>query len=195
MNCRSERRRARRRLAAAAFAAAALASTGASAQQRPPPRPAQSAAPAPSPSTRTEILTFDSWVVTCRDGKDEHEKRACSAELQIVQTANNANTVVFSWLMGANAAGALVSVLRFPSGVLIAPGVELKLTPKDVRKIPFTACEPSRCEAAIVMDDAFVRDGAAAQTAEATIYASDGRGVKFTINMKGFQQALANIRK
>lgn len=166
-------------------------------QQRPAapqPQPAPQGA-APSPSTRTEILTFDSWTVTCRDAAEPAGKRACSAELQIVQTANNQNAVVFSWLMGLNPSGAPVTILRFPSGVLIAPGVELKLAAKDPRKIAFTSCEPSRCDAALVMDDAFARDAAATQQAEATIYASDGRGVKFTINMKGFQQALANVRK
>ena len=179
-----------------AVSAGSLVGLDARAQQRPArPRPRQHPPPAASPSARTEILTFDNWVVTCRDGKDDAEKRVCSAELQIVQTANNASSVVFSWLIGLNAAGAPVSVLRFPSGVLIGPGVELKLLPKDARKIPFTSCEPARCDAAVVMDDGFMRDAAAAQTAEATIYASDGRGVKFTINMKGYQQGLAAIRK
>ncbi len=158
--------------------------------QAPPP-----AAAASGPSTRTEILTFDSWTVTCRDGREPTDKRACAAELQIVNTANNANQVVFSWLVGLNPAGATVSIMRFPPGVLIAPGVEFKLPEKEARKIPFTICEANRCEAAMVIDDAFIRDVSAAANAEATIYASDGRGVKFTITHKGFSQALAAIRK
>lgn len=181
------------RIAGLAALCALVIASASLAQQRPAPPPSPQAA---SPSTRTEILTFDSWAVTCRDATEPSGKRACTAELQIVQAAaNNQNAVVFSWLAGLNPSGAPVSVLRFPSGVLIAPGVELKLSAKEPRKIPFTSCEPARCEAAIVMDDAFIREAAATQTAEATIYASDGRGVKFTINMKGFQQALAIVRK
>ncbi|WP_342362962.1 invasion associated locus B family protein [Terrarubrum flagellatum] len=165
------------------------------APQRPAPAQPAPSAPAPSTSTRTEILTFDNWTVTCRDGKEPTDKRLCAAELQITQPSNNSNVVVFAWQIGFNNAGALVSVLRFPPGLLLAPGVELKLSGKEPRKLPFTTCEPNRCDAATLMDDALIREIAATEQAEATIYASDGRGLKFTIQPKGFQQALAALRK
>jgi invasion protein IalB len=184
--------------------AIALATTsGTSAQQprafTPPSQPAPQAPaqtqPAPPASTRTEILTFENWTVTCRDGRDPKDKRVCVGELQISQTSNNVRNVIFAWSMGLNPAGAPVAILRVPPGVLIAPGIDLKLAAGQPRKIPFTLCEPNRCEAALVMDEAFVRDAESGVAAEATIYASDGRGLKFSIVNKGFKQALAAIRR
>jgi invasion protein IalB len=146
-------------------------------------------------SGRTEILTYDNWTVTCRDGRDAREKRICSAELDIVQEANNTRNVVFAWVIGLNKDGVSTTALSFPTGVLIAPGVELKFADKPARKIAITSCEPTHCEAATPMDESFIRDASAALQAEARIQTTDGRQITFTINLKGFTQAWAVIRK
>lgn len=158
------------------------------------PQKAQSQAQ-PTPSGRTEILTYDNWTVTCRDPTDSKEKRVCSAELVISREANNQRQAVFSWVIGLSSKdGAPTTVLRFLPGVMIAPGVELKFADKT-RKVPITSCEPSYCEATLAMDDAFVKDASAIVQGEAVIQASQGNQVNFTINMKGFAQALAAVRK
>jgi invasion protein IalB len=163
--------------------------------QKPPAAPAQ-AIPLPSSSTgRTEIVNYDNWTVTCRDGRDAKEKRVCSAQLDIVQEANGSRRAVFTWLIGTNKDGALAMAMRFLPGVAIPPGVELKLAEKPVRKIPITICEPTHCEASMTIDEAFIRDAHAVQQAEAVVTASDGRQVTFTVNMKGFAQAVAAVRK
>jgi invasion protein IalB len=171
---------------------AVLAATGVSAQNKPT---TQGQAPLPSASARTEILTYDNWTVTCRDPSDPKDKRICSAELDIVQEANNARRVMLAWIIGLNRDGTPTTVLRFPPGVSIAPGIELKFGDKASRKIPIATCEPGYCEATAPMDDGFVKDASAIVQAEAVVHASDGRQVNFTINMKGFTQALAAVRK
>jgi invasion protein IalB len=150
---------------------------------------------APTAAARTEILTYDNWTVTCRDGRDPKEKRVCSAELDIAQEANNSRRVVFAWIVALNKEGVPTTVLNFLPGVMIAPGVELKFADKAPRKIPITSCEPTHCEATISMDEAFARDASAVVQAEAVVQASDGHQVTFTINMKGFASALAIVRK
>lgn len=144
---------------------------------------------------RTEILTYDNWTVTCRDGREPKEKRVCSAELNILQEAGGQRRVVFAWIMGLNKDGVLATALRFLPGVQIAPGVELKFADKTPRKVPITSCEPGHCEASINMDDGFIREASALVQAEAVITATDGRQVNFTINMKGFAQAVAAVRR
>lgn len=175
----------------AAIGLLALAST-ASAQSSSDPRSRGDLAQAAS--ARTEILTYDNWTVTCRDGQPK-EKRVCSAELAISQEANNQRRVVFAWLMGLGKDNAPTSAFRFLPGVSITPGLELKFPEKAVRKVPITVCEPTHCEATAPMDDAFVKDASAAVQAEVVLQASDGRQVTFTVNMKGFSQALAAVRK
>lgn len=185
---------------AVALAVAGMAA-GAEAQQRTttvPPNASQAQAPgatAAAVSGRTEILTYDNWTVTCRDGRDPKEKRVCTAELNIFQEAQGQRRAVFSWLMGLNKDGALAIALRFPPGVQIVPGVDLKFADRAPRKIPITSCEPAVCEASTTIDDAFIREASAVIQAEAVIQASDGRQVTFTINMKGFAQAVAAIRR
>src|SRR5262245_60417880 len=67
------------------------------AQAVPPSGQSQQAQPAqaaPKIPTRTEILTFDGWVVTCNEFESP-KSRVCSALLQIQQQNNG--QVVFSW--------------------------------------------------------------------------------------------------
>ena len=145
---------------------------------------------------RTEIVAFDNWTVTCRDGRDPKEKRVCSAELNIFQEAGNARRVLFVWTIVLNTDNAPFTQLRFLPGITVTAGVDIKLANnRPVRKLPITVCEPTHCEASLRMDDAFQKDASAATQAEAVIQASDGRQVTFTINMKGFAQALAMIKK
>lgn len=185
---------------AMALAVAGMA-TAAYAQQRTmtvPPNAAQAQAPgstAAAVSGRTEILTYDNWTVTCRDGRDPKEKRVCSAELNIFQEAQGQRRAVFSWLMGLNKDGALAIALRFLPGVQIVPGVDLKFADRAPRKVPITSCEPGACEASTTIDDAFMREASSVIQAEAVIQASDGRLVTFTLNMKGFAQAVAAVRR
>jgi invasion protein IalB len=169
----------------------ALASTASAQSSRGQVRP--NAELAQAASARTEILTYDNWTVTCRDGQPK-EKRTCSAELAISQEANNQRRVVFAWLMGLKD-NVPTSAFRFLPGVTITPGLELKFPEKAVRKVPITLCEPSHCEATAPMDEAFIKEASAAIQAEVVLHASDGRQVTFTVNMKGFSQALAAVRK
>lgn len=157
-------------------------------------RTGQQQVQAPAPA-RTEIVTYENWTVTCRDSGNPKEKRVCSAELSIAQDANNQRRVVFAWIIGLNKDGALTTVLRFLPGITVAPGVELKFADRTPRKIPVSICEPSHCEATAAMDDGFVREASAVVQAEAVVVSSDGRQVTFTINMKGFAQAVAAVRK
>jgi invasion protein IalB len=184
---------------AAALVVAGMASAVVAQAQRPVAVPqqaqSQSSGTTASVSGRTEILTYDNWTVTCRDGREPKEKRVCSAELQIFQEAGGQRRAVFAWLLGLNKDGVPALALRFLPGVQIGPGVELKFADKAPRKVPITSCEPAVCEASTTMDDAFVREAASVVQGEAIIQASDGRLVTFTINMKGFTQAVAAVRR
>jgi invasion protein IalB len=171
---------------------------------RPQPAPAQpapgpsaqnsqgaaAAAPAQPQPVRTEIVPHDNWTVTCREFADR--RRSCSAVLQVVQQQNN--QVLFVWVLGKNNDGKLMSVLQTPTGVTLAPGVEVKLSRGSPRKAAFVNCDASRCEATLDTDDAFVRDASGSDNVEATLYSNAGQGVKFTLPFKGFDKAVAALR-
>ena len=181
------------------------AATSRTAQANTPQRPAAAPAPAqpgagggatpaaptppPPQPIRTEITVHDNWTVTCREFADK--KRTCSGLLQ-VQAQNN--QVVFAWIVGKNNDGKIMSVLQTPTGISIAPGVEVKPAKGPVRKGVYVNCETSRCEATLDMDDAFTRDVSGSEQVEASLFSNTGQGVKFTLPFRGFDKALAAVR-
>jgi invasion protein IalB len=170
-----------------------------------PPVLAQSAQPAektaeppkaePVKIRRTETVVDDNWTVTCSLTDQSGAKKQCSAVLRIAQAdKNGAQRIVFSWVLG-RPDGKLESVLSVPSGVLIQPGVEVKIGDKETRKLVYSLCQPDHCESVLPLDDVMMKGLSAAATTEVTIYATNGATAKFTVNMKGFSQAVADLVK
>jgi invasion protein IalB len=156
----------------------------------PPTAPAQPPPPVP---TRTEILNFENWVVTCNEFAEGPKTRACSAQLQIVQ--QNTNQVVFAWTIGYDNAKQIVTVMNTPTGVTIPPGIELRVGKVPPHKIPFAACDTGRCVATSPMDATLLREMTTVQTAEAIVQGIQGNTVQFTIQMKGFDKAYAALTR
>jgi invasion protein IalB len=155
----------------------------------------QDAAGRPAKIRRAETIVDDNWTVTCALTDQSGAKKQCSAILRIAQTEKNgAQRVVFSWVLGRQE-GKLESVFSVPSGVLIQPGVEVKIGDKETRKLVYSLCQPDHCESILPLDDVMVKGLSAASTAEVTIIAVNGASAKFTINMKGFAQAIADLGK
>jgi invasion protein IalB len=164
--------------------AAAQANTGQAPAQTPTP---------PQVPTRTEILNFENWAVTCNEFADAPRAKRCSALLQILQ--QNTNQIVFTWTVAMDDHKQLVAVLQTPTGVVIAPGVELKVGKSPAQKIPFASCDPGRCIATAPVDANLVREMTTSPTAEAIIQGSQGNTVQFNIQMKGFDRAYAALSR
>jgi invasion protein IalB len=153
------------------------------------------AAPEPVKIRRAETIVDDNWTVTCALTDQSGAKRQCSAVLRIAETdKSGAQRIVFSWVLG-HQEGKLASVFSVPSGVLIPPGVEVKIGDKETRKLGYSLCQPDHCESVLPLDDLMVKSLSAAPKTDVTIYAVSGAAAKFTVNMKGFTQALADLGK
>jgi invasion protein IalB len=184
-----------RRRFAASFAFACVALTPASAENT---KPAAGAAPAPAEPAkirRAETIVDDNWTVTCAQTDQGDAKRLCSAALRIAQAdKTGAQRVVFAWVIGRQE-GKLISAISVPTGVQIPPGMEVKIGDKETRKLGFSICQPDHCEALLPLEQTVVKSLGAAATTEISVYAVSGAVAKFTINMKGFGQALADLGK
>jgi invasion protein IalB len=176
---------------------AAQAQSPAAAQSQSPPQnpaPQQPAPAAPVPQ-RTEILRFDNWIVTCNEFTEPAPHRECAANMQVV--AQGSNQVVLQWTLGFDNNHQPAVILQTPTGVAIAPGVELRFgTESDikagkaaVRHATYTVCEANRCLATLPVDATLLKDMAAAQAAEVGVHSSQGTMVQFNIPMKGFDKA------
>jgi len=154
-------------------------------------RPAGSAG-GPTP-TRTEILNFENWVVTCNEFAEGSKPRVCTALLQIAQ--QNTNQVVFAWSIAVDNTKQMVTIMQTPTGVNIPPGIELRVGKVPPRKIPFASCDTGRCVATLPMDAALLREMTTVPNAEAVIQGSQGNTVQFNIQMKGFDKAYAVLSR
>jgi invasion protein IalB len=201
------------RAATVMFVFGGLTLAGALAQEKttaktpkPPPKPADAVGTSTTPAAgatpaaaapkiqRTEVINAGNWTVTCAQTDQPNAKPRCSATLKITQDANNAQRVVFTWLMGIQDGKAL-SVVSIPPGILISPGVVIKVGAKEGVKFSYSLCQPDHCEAIVPLDEALQKELASSPTAEVSVVAVTGSTVKFTVNLAGFEQALAEVTK
>jgi invasion protein IalB len=155
--------------------------------------PAGQAPAPPQVPTRTEILNFENWAVTCNEFAESPKAKRCSALLQILQ--QNTNQIVFTWTVAMDDRKQLVAIMQTPTGVVIPPGVELRVGKLPSQKIPFASCDPGRCIATTTVDANLLREMTTSPTAEAIIQGSQGNTVQFNIQLKGFDRAYAVLSR
>ncbi len=149
---------------------------------------------AKSKIVRTETLTYDNWTVNCAYTDQADAKPQCSAILRVAEKVNNVPRVVFTWIIGQQQSKP-VSVISMMTGVLIANGVDVVIGDAPVQKYTYSLCAPDHCEAIIALDAPVVAQLKRATTVEATIVRIGGQSLKYTVETKGFEQALAAVTK
>lgn len=145
---------------------------------------------------RTEIIAAENWTITCTVLDQPGAKRRCSSELRLAQTESNSSAprVVFTWIVGMQD-GKPMSGISVPSGVMIAPGVQVKIGEKEPRTYSFLLCQPDHCEALMPLDESVTKALLAASSAEFTVIAVNGSPVKFNAGLKGIEESLAMVSK
>jgi len=159
-----------------------------------PSTPSARAPAASAPPERTERIVQDGWTINCAQPKANDPRKLCSAVLQVVEEQNR--RVVFAWVIGKTPDGALTTVFRTPTGVQLQRGVDIKFGSSNVRRAEFVICNQQGCEAVIPMDDVMIREATAAldTNAVATVIIADGRGVNFTMPLKGIDKVFSTVR-
>lgn len=138
-----------------------------------------------------DTVVIENWALSCRENSPEAGKKQCSAINRI--TDQKTGQVLFVWLVGKNKEQQLVSSFQTPTGVLIAPGLDLILNDQRARKISFVACDERRCDASLLMDQKFTDELKLAQEASAQIVSVTGHNILFKINPKGIQDIVAAL--
>ena len=148
--------------------------------------------PAPPPEApapyRTEILTIESWTVTCQDFLVPKQKRVCAATLRVVRQGTQ--QVIMALNVGSDDSGRPIGMLTTPTGVIIGKGVELAVGPTP-RKLAFETCDTAQCTANISFDEKLSRDLQAASAVDVTLTTINGNSIKVNFGVKGFDKALA----
>jgi invasion protein IalB len=157
--------------------------------QSPPAAPAG----ATLPSQRTETINYENWILTCREFLEGAKRRSCSAAVAVQRTETG--QTVFALSVQLNEQGKVTASIQTPTGVAIAPGVELKFEKANPRKAAFDSCELARCLATLAADTAFIREVSAAGTVTVIMQAPDGKPVNFEFPVKGFDKVYTKMTK
>jgi invasion protein IalB len=161
------------------------------AQATPPQAAPQKPGAATLPSQKTETINYENWVLTCREFLEGPKKRSCSMTVAVQK--QDTNQIVLALTVQPNEQGQMVASIQTPTGIAIAPGVELKLEKAAARKLAFDFCEPSRCSASLIADKNFAREASAAASLTVIVQSSDGKPVNFEFPIKGFDKAYAKM--
>ncbi len=86
-------------------------------------------------------------------------------------------------------------MLAVPTGVLIAPGIQFSVGDRALQKLPYSLCAPDHCEAILNMDQDTPKALSTHDSAQFLVTGSNGAVAKFTVNLKGFEEALATVGK
>ena len=170
-------------------------------RQQPPAAAPEAAAP-----QRTETIRYDSWVVICQESLDGKTKMGCRAGLRVLGA--DRSQVLLNWQIGLNGERHFVTAFNVPTGLAIKKGnavvggglniqkgVEVKFGNGQPRRINYSSCNPRRCFAEALIDDAFVKDALANNKATVTVYAENGEAIPLEISVSGIDKAISATRK
>ena len=130
------------------------------------------------------------WQVVCK--QPPGSKLETCALVQSV-TAEDRNNVGLTVYFQKFSNGQRVLRVFAPLGVLLPPGLGLKIDDKDVGNAPFLRCHNFACYAQVVAEDKLVEQLRTGKTAVFIIFQSEEAGIGIPISLAGFEKGLAAL--
>ncbi len=131
------------------------------------------------------------WQIVCKPPPPGAKSEACAAVQSV--TAEDRNNVGLTVYFQKFSNGARVLRVFAPLGILLPPGLGLKIDDKDVGHAPFLRCNNFSCFAQVVVDDALAEKLKTGKTALFVIFQTEETGVGIPISLAGLDQALAGL--
>jgi invasion protein IalB len=179
-----------------------LATGGADAQQpkaaatQTPPKASGAAAGAIPPPDRpgdgAVRAQHGDWQVVCKAPPPGAKGEVCALVQSV--TAEDRNNVGLTVYFQKFSNGTRVLRVFAPLGVLLPPGLGLKIDDKDVGHAPFLRCHSFACYAQVVVDDKLVEQFKTGKTAVFIIFQTEEAGIGIPISLQGFVPALAALK-
>ena len=151
-------------------------------------------APAQSPLTPeggTVKAQHGDWQVVCKPPPPGAKNEICALVQSV--TAEDRNNVGLTVYFQKFSDGKRVLRIFAPLGVLLPPGLGLKIDDKDVGHAPFVRCHTFACYAQVVVEDKLVEQLKTGKTAVFIIFQTEEAGIGIPISLAGFGQALAAL--
>jgi invasion protein IalB len=132
------------------------------------------------------------WQVVCKDPPPGAKGDVCALVQSV--TAEDRNNVGLTVYFQKFANGQRVLRVFAPVGVLLPPGLGLKIDDKDVGHAPFLRCQNFACYAQVVVEEPLVEKLKTGKTAIFIIFQTEEAGIGIPISLAGFSEALAALK-
>lgn len=132
------------------------------------------------------------WQVVCKDPPPGSKNPVCALVQSV--TAEDKNNIGLTVYFQKFSNGTRVLRVFAPLGVLLPPGLGLKIDDKDVGHAPFLRCHSFACYAQVVVDDPLIKRLETGKTAIFIIFQTEEAGIGIPISLKGFAEALQDLK-
>jgi invasion protein IalB len=146
---------------------------------------------APAVQEGTVKAQHGDWQVVCKPPPPGSKNEACAIVQSV--TAEDRNNVGLTVYFQKFSNGTRVLRVFAPLGILLPPGLGLKIDDKDVGHAPFLRCHNFACYAQVVVEDALVEKLKTGKTAIFIIFQTEEAGIGIPISLAGFDKALASL--
>jgi invasion protein IalB len=134
---------------------------------------------------------FGDWQVVCKDPPPGSKNGVCALVQSV--TAEDKNNIGLTVYFQKFSNGTKVLRVFAPLGVLLPPGLGLKIDSKDVGHAPFLRCHSFACYAQVVVEDPLMEQLKTGKTAIFIIFQTEEAGIGIPISLKGFADALKDL--
>lgn len=132
------------------------------------------------------------WQVVCKDPPPGAKAGVCALVQSV--TAEDKNNIGLTVYFQTFSNGTRVLRVFAPLGVLLPPGLGLKIDDKDVGHAPFLRCHNFACYAQVVVEDPLVEQLKTGKTAIFIIFQTEEAGIGIPISLAGFGEALSAMK-
>lgn len=150
---------------------------------------AAAAQPAPEGTVKAQ---HGDWQVVCKAPAPGAKNETCALVQSV--TAEDRNNVGLTIYFQRFSNGTRVLRVFAPLGVLLPPGIGLKIDDRDVGHAPFLRCHTFACYAQVVADDTLVEQLKTGKTAIFIIFQTEEAGIGIPISLAGFATAVAALK-
>ncbi len=131
------------------------------------------------------------WQVVCKPPPPGAKNEVCALVQSV--TAEDRTNVGLTVYFQKFSNGTRVLRVFAPLGILLPPGLGLKIDDKDIGNAPFLRCHNFACYAQVVVGDDLVEKLKTGKTAIFIIFQTEEAGIGIPISLSGFGEALASL--
>lgn len=132
------------------------------------------------------------WQIVCKDPPPGSKNEVCALVQSV--TAEDRDNIGLTVYFQKFSNGTRVLRVFAPLGILLPPGLGLKIDDKDVGHAPFLRCHTFACYAQVVVEDDLIKQLETGKTAIFIIFQTEEAGIGIPISLAGFKEALAELK-